>query len=108
MSDELAPAAYEVDDFELIAVGEMGLVPAVAGKEVAIEFYGYAVSLEVEFGEEKGDCEVGAEFPVFAVEGEFHSATVACSGVGLGKPVQPFSLFGGFGHFQSAGLAYRT
>lgn len=36
-------AADEVDDFQAVAVGEIGLRPFVAGDDVSVELYSYSV-----------------------------------------------------------------
>jgi hypothetical protein len=65
-------AAHEVDYFQFVAIVELSFVPAVAGKEVAVEFYGDAVGLEAKFGKKRSDREAGREFAVFAVYCELH------------------------------------
>ena len=41
-------AADEVDDFEFVAIGELGFGPAVAANEFAIQFDGDAIGFHAE------------------------------------------------------------
>jgi hypothetical protein len=45
LSRSIFTAAYKVNDFEAVSVFQGRLGPAVAGDDVAVEFYGYAVGL---------------------------------------------------------------
>jgi hypothetical protein len=46
-------AADEVDDFEAVSVVQWGLRPLVAGDDLAVQFYGYAVGLHAERFDER-------------------------------------------------------
>jgi hypothetical protein len=54
-------APDEVDYFEVVAVFEMSLRPAVAGDDVAVQFDGYAVRLHGEGFDQGCEGEVGGE-----------------------------------------------
>jgi len=99
-----------MDDFEFVAVGKLGFIPTVPRNELAVEFHGNAVRFHAELLKEIGKRRKRAKFAVFAVYGEFHSATVARQtggNVGLCKLIQPFSLFNGFGYFHTSCLCNR-
>jgi hypothetical protein len=68
-----ASAAYEVDDLEFVAIIEVGLGPAVAGDDVAIQFDGNAVGLHGEGFYQSGKSgNRGIEGSFFTVDSEFH------------------------------------
>ena len=48
-------AANEVDDLQLVAIGEARFVPSIAGKEIAVEFDSDAVGLHTKLIEKSGD-----------------------------------------------------
>lgn len=47
--------AHKMDDFELVAIGKLRSVPAVAGKEVAVEFDSDPVGLHTKLNEQSGN-----------------------------------------------------
>src|SRR6266700_3157894 len=106
-----SPAADEMDDFELVAIGELSRSPAVPRNEFAIEFNRHAVRLHAKLAQERGDSGDRTELAIFAVDGKLHSAAVTGKAGGrsmrMSKPIQPFSLFNSFGHVQASGFAYR-
>ena len=70
-------AAYEVDDYQAVAVFQWRLGPAVTGDYFAVEFYGYAIGLHVQGfdqgGEGKGtlDGRCGGGV-LFSIDVQFH------------------------------------
>ncbi len=61
-----------MDDFQFVAITELGCCPTVARNEVTVEFDGNTVGLHAEVrkkSREAGNC---GEFAVFAVDSEFH------------------------------------
>jgi len=72
-----AAAAYEVDDFEAVAVFELRFGPALSRDDVAVEFDRDAVGLHVEGFDQ--DCEReetaalrGGEGAFFSIDLQFH------------------------------------
>jgi hypothetical protein len=63
----LGSAADEVDDFELIAIGEFRLRPALATHEFAIEFDRHAIGLHAEQRDQFRQSLDGAEFAVLTI-----------------------------------------
>ncbi len=66
-----------MDDFEAITVFQLGFGPAVAGDDVAIEFYGDAVGLHAEILDQggEGSRRWKIEIPLIAVDEEFHGSS---------------------------------
>ena len=70
-------AAHKMDDLQLVAVGELYFIPALAGNEVAVKFDRDAVGLHAKLIEKSGYGGYRTEFAVFAVDDEFHGRTRA-------------------------------
>jgi len=68
----LVPAPDEVDDLQAIGVGELGLRPAIAGDDVAVQFYGDAVGFHAELFNERGEGEWAVEVARVSVDVEEH------------------------------------
>ena len=67
-----AAAADEVDDFEAVAVRQIGVGPAVARDDVAIALNGDAVGFHAELLDEGGERGDLSEFALRPVDDEFH------------------------------------
>lgn len=71
-----ATAAHEVDDFQVVSIFQRRFRPAVAGDDVAVEFYSYAVGLHGEGldqrREREGGCGIG-KGARFTVDVQGHS-----------------------------------
>jgi hypothetical protein len=61
-------AAYEVDDFQAVAFGQIGFRPLIAGDDGSIQFDGYAIGFHSELVDESGEAERGCEVLSFAVD----------------------------------------
>lgn len=68
-------AADEVNDFQPVAVFELGFEPAIAGNDVAIQFHGHAVGLHAEEFYECSQGEgSGGKVTLFSIDVKFHKA----------------------------------
>lgn len=68
-------AADEVNDFQPIAVFELGFEPTIAGNNVAIQFHGHAIRLHAEEFYECSQGEgSGGKVTLFSIDVKFHKA----------------------------------
>ena len=65
-------AADEMDDLEAVRIGELGLGPAIAGDDAAVEFDGDAIGFHAEFFDESREGERAVEVARFAIDVENH------------------------------------
>jgi len=71
----LRAAADEMNDFQTVAIGELGLGPAIARHDIAIQFHGHAVGLHTQRFNQCCQSKWGrliAEIAFFPIDIEFH------------------------------------
>jgi hypothetical protein len=64
-------AAHEVNDFEAVAFGHVGLCPLCPGDDIAIQLYGYAVLFHAELFDQQSEGG-GSEGLFLPIDYDFH------------------------------------
>jgi hypothetical protein len=78
------PTPYEVDDFQAIAIGEVGIGPLCPRDDVEVQFDGDAVLLHAKVFDQIGQGD-GGEVLLLAVDGELHCGSILARNRGMGK-----------------------
>jgi hypothetical protein len=87
-------AAYEVDDFQLIAFRQLGFGPLLARDDISVQLDGYAVLFHAQLFNQLGQGS-GGEVLFLAVDNQLHLRSIFASYAGEGKH-QPRGLALGF------------
>ena len=73
----MRPAAYEVDDLQVVALFQSDFGPAIAGHDFAVQFDGYAVGFHAQRFDQGGEGRCGRwvrEVSRLAVDVEVHGS----------------------------------
>lgn len=75
LRDAERPAAYKVDDFQLITLVQLGFRPTVARSNFLVEFDGYAIGFDAKGLDKLGDGErrLNLEDLLISINLQFHS-----------------------------------
>jgi hypothetical protein len=69
---ESTAPAYEVDNFQTIAIGQVGSLPLLSGNDAAVQLHGDAIRFHVQLVDKTGEIEGRSEIARFAIDLQLH------------------------------------